>query len=262
MRSASIAPCRLLLRITLIPVDGLPEVADGDDIGRLTANACAAQQTPLADGDVVVVTQKVVSKAEGRVADLRGVEPSARARDFALAWEKDARAVEVVLREASRVVRMEGGVLITETRHGFVCANSGVDASNVGNDGDFVVLLPLDPDASARRIRDTLRGDTGAEVAVIVSDTFGRPWREGAVNVAIGCAGIEPLLDYRGDVDSDGRELRSTVIAAADEIAAASELVMRKLRRVPVAIVRGYEYERGDSGIGPMIRERGKDLFR
>ena len=248
--------------VTLIPVDGLPEVAEGDDLGRLIADACHTQQTPLAGGDVVVVTQKIVSKAEGRVVDLRGIEPSAQARDFALAWEKDARAVEVILREAVRVVRMEGGVLITETRHGFVCANSGVDASNVGRGGDHVVLLPLDPDASARGIRDTLRNATGEELPVIVSDTFGRPWREGAINVAIGCAGIEPLLDYRGDVDSDGRELRSTVIAVADELAAAAELVMHKLHRVPVAVVRGYPYERGDSGIRPVIREQGKDLFR
>ena len=248
--------------VTLIPIDGLPEIAEGDDLGRLLADACSARQTPLADGDVVVVTQKIVSKAEGRVVDLRGIEPSAQARDFALTWEKDARAIEVVLHEAVRVVRMEGGVLITETRHGFVCANSGVDASNVGRGGDYVVLLPLDSDASARRIRDTLRDGTGADLAVIVSDTFGRPWREGALNVAIGCAGIEPLLDYRGDVDSDGRELRSTVIAVADEIAAASELVMHKLHRVPAAIVRGYPYEKGDSGIPPMIREQGKDLFR
>ena len=248
--------------VTLISIDGLPEVAESDDLGRLIADACDAQQTSLANGDVVVVTQKIVSKAEGRVVDLRDIEPSTRARDFALTWEKDARAIEVVLREAVRVVRMEGGVLITETRHGFVCANSGVDASNVGRSGDYVVLLPLDSDASARRIRDTLRDATGADVAVIVSDTFGRPWREGALNVAIGCAGIEPLLDYRGDVDSDGRELRSTVIAVADEIAAASELVMHKLHRVPVAVVRGYPYEKGDSGIRPVIREQGKDLFR
>ncbi len=248
--------------VTLIPIDGLPEIAEGDDLGRLIADACVAQDTPLADGDVAVVTQKIVSKAEGRVVDLRGIEPSDRARDFALTWEKDARAVEVILREAVRVVRMEGGVLITETRHGFVCANSGVDASNVGKGSDYVVLLPLDPDASARRIRDALRDLTNADVAVIVSDTFGRPWREGAINVAIGCGGIEPLLDYRGDVDSDGRELRSTVIAVADEIAAASELVMHKLHRVPAAIVRGYPYERGDSGIRPVVREPGKDLFR
>ena len=249
--------------VTIIPVHGLPEIAEGDDLGRLVARACQAQATPLADGDILVVTQKVVSKAEGRVLDLSGVEPSARARDFAEAWEKDARAVEVVLREAVRVVRMESGVIVTETRHGFVCANSGVDASNVGKDGDdYVVLLPLDPDASARRIRDGAREAAGADAAVIVSDTFGRPWREGAVNVAIGAAGIEPLLDYRGQTDDDGRELRSTVIAVADEIASAAELAMGKLARTPAAIAHGYPYRKGESGIGPVIRERGKDLFR
>ena len=249
--------------ITIIPVHGLPEIAEGDDLGMLAARACEAQATPLADGDVLVVTQKVVSKAEGRVLDLGGVEPSARAREFADAWEKDARAVEVVLREAVRVVRMESGVIITETRHGFVCANSGVDASNVGRgDGDCVVLLPLDPDASARRIRDAAREAAGADVAVIVSDTFGRPWREGAVNVAIGAAGIEPLLDYRGLADDDGRELRSTVIAVADEIASAAELAMGKLDRAPAAIARGYPYRKGESGVRPIVREPGKDLFR
>lgn len=249
--------------VTFLPVHGLPEIAEGDDLGRLVARACEAQATPLADGDVLVVTQKVVSKAEGRVLDLSGVEPSAQARDFAEAWDKDARAVEVVLREAVRVVRMESGVIITETRHGFVCANSGVDASNVGKGGDdYVVLLPLDPDTSARRIRDGAREAAGADVAVIVSDTFGRPWREGAVNVAIGAAGIEPLLDYRGQTDDGGRELRSTVIAVADEIASAAELAMGKLARAPAAIARGYPYRRGESGIGPVIREPGKDLFR
>ena len=249
--------------LTILGVHGLPEIAEGDDLAMLIARACEAQATPLADGDVLVVTQKIVSKAEGRVLDLSGVEPSARARDFAEAWEKDARAVEVVLREAVRVVRMENGVIITETRHGFVCANSGVDASNVGRGGeDCVVLLPLDPDASARRIRGALREADGADIAVIVSDTFGRPWREGAVNVAIGAAGVEPLLDYRGQADDDGRELRSTVIAVADEIASAAELAMGKLDRAPAAIVRGYPYRKGESGVRPVIRERGKDLFR
>ena len=186
-----------------------------------------------------------------------------RAREFALTWEKDARAVEVVLREAVRVVRMEGGVLITETRHGFVCANSGVDASNVGRGGDYVVLLPLDPDASARRIRDARSATPPAQTSPSSFRTRSAALGARArINVAIGCAGIEPLLDYRGDVDSDGRELRSTVIAVADEVAAASELVMHKLHRVPVAVVRGYPYQKGDSGIRPVIRDKGKDLFR
>lgn len=248
--------------VTITGVSGLPEIAAGDDLGALIARACEAQGTPIADGDVLVVTQKVVSKAEGRVLDLSGVEPSAEAREFAEAWDKDARAVEVVLREAVRVARMESGVVITETRHGFVCANSGVDASNVGRGGDWVVLLPLDPDASARRIRAALREAAGADAAVIVSDTFGRPWREGAVNVAIGASGVEPLADYRGQADDDGRELRSTVIAVADEIAGAAELAMGKLARAPAAVVRGYAYARGESGVRPLIREAGKDLFR
>ena len=248
--------------VTLIPIEGMPEVTPGDDVGALIVEALARQRTPLQDGDVLVVTQKVVSKAEGRIVDLRTITPSARANDFARRWEKDARVVEVALAEAVRVVRMENGVLITETRHGFVCANSGVDGSNVGSSsGDVVTLLPEDPDASARRIRDRVR-EAGAEVAVIVSDTFGRPWREGAGNVAIGVAGIEPLWDYRGQQDTDGRELHSTVIAVADELAAAAELVTNKLDRVPAAIVRGYAFTASESGIAPVIRGRAKDLFR
>ena len=248
--------------VTLTPIEGMPEVTPGDDLGALIVEAVAAQRTPLQDADVLVVTQKVVSKAEGRVVDLRSVTPSALAADFARRWEKDARVVEVALSESVRVVRMDNGVLITETRHGFVCANSGVDGSNVGRAGeDAVTLLPEDPDGSARRIRDRVRA-AGAEVAVIVSDTFGRPWREGAGNVAIGVAGIEPLWDYRGRKDTDGRELHSTVIAVADELAAAAELVTNKLDRVPAAIVRGYAYTPGESGIAPVIRERAKDLFR
>ncbi len=250
-------------QVTLIGVDGVPEITAGDDLGALLVEACAKQGTPLADGDVLVVTQKVVSKTEDQVIDLRTITPSALAIDFAARWEKDARAVEVVLQEAVRIVRMENGVMITETRHGFVCANSGVDASNVGTGSvDYVVLLPKDSDASARRIRDRVRDLAKCEIAVIVSDTFGRAWREGAGDVAIGLAGIEALWDYRGEIDNDGRELHSTVIAVADEIAAATELVTNKLTRVPAAIVRGYPYLAGESGIAPMIRERAKDLFR
>lgn len=249
--------------VTLIGIEGLPEIHAGDDLASLLVVAARGHATPLTNGDVLVVTQKVVSKAEGRLLDLRKITPSALAADFAKAWGKDARVVEVALSEARRVVRMDNGVLITETKHGFICANSGVDASNVGSaGGDYVVLLPERPDESARRIRDGIRSLAGIDVAVIISDTFGRPWREGAENVAIGIAGIEPLWDYRGEHDNDGRELHSTVIAVADEIAAASELVTNKLTRVPAAIVRGYPYIPGDSGIAPIIREKGKDLFR
>ena len=250
-------------QLSLYGVDGMPEIQPGDDLGELLVGALANQKTPLEDGDVLVVTQKIVSKAEGRVVDLRTVTPSALAIDFAQRWEKDPRAVEVVLGEAVRIVRMENGVMITETRHGFVCANSGVDASNVGTGNlDYVVLLPIDSDVSARGIRDRVRALTGRTVAVIVSDTFGRPWREGAHDVAIGVAGIEPLWDYRGEMDNDGRELHSTIIAVADELAAAAELVTNKLTRMPAAVVRGYPYKPGESGIAPLIRERDKDLFR
>lgn len=249
--------------VTLIGIGGIPEITVGNDLGSLLVDACATQGTPLVNGDVLVVTQKIISKAEGQVVDLRKIKPSALAIDFAMRWDKDARAVEVVLQEAVRIVRMENGVMITETRHGFVCANSGVDASNVGTgDIDYVVLLPKNSDASARLIRDRVRELTKCEIAVIVSDTFGRAWREGAADVAIGVAGIEPLWDYRGEIDNDGRELHSTVIAVADEIAAATELVTNKLTNVPAAIVRGYPYLAGETGIAPVIREREKDLFR
>ena len=250
-------------QVTLTGVDDVPEITAGADLGAILTAACAKQGMPLTDGDVLVVTQKVVSKAENQVVNLRTITPSALAIDFAKRWEKDARAIEVVLQEAVRIVRMENGVMITETRHGFVCANSGVDASNVGTGSlDFVVLLPTDSDASARRIRDRVRELTKCESAVIISDTFGRAWREGAGDVAIGVAGIEPLWDYRGAIDNDGRELHSTVIAVADEIAAATELVTNKLTRVPAAVVRGYPFLAGESGIAPIIREREKDLFR
>jgi coenzyme F420-0:L-glutamate ligase/coenzyme F420-1:gamma-L-glutamate ligase len=250
--------------VTLIGIEGLPDIRPGDDLARLTVQAAQAQGTPLADGDVLVVTQKVVSKAEARLVKLTTVEPSALAREFAEAWDKDARVVELALREAKRVIRMDNGVLITETRHGFRCANSGVDASNVGPEGEeTVALLPLDPDSSARAFRQDISNVAGADVAVIISDTFGRPWREGAENVAVGVAGMEALRDYKGEQDNYGRELQSTTIAVADELAAAAELVTNKLTRVPVAIVRGYPYQPGGAeGVKPLIREAAKDLFR
>ena len=249
--------------VTLIGVEGVPEIKPGDDLAMLTVEAANRQRTPIAPRDVVVVTQKVVSKAEDRLVRLAEVEPSALAAEFAAAYDKDARVVEVALREAKRVVRMDHGVLITETRHGFRCANSGVDASNVGPEAEEVVaLLPVDPDASARAIREGIKAVAGVDVAVIISDTFGRPWREGAENVAVGVAGMEPLWDYVGQHDNYGRELRTTTIAVADELAAAAELVTNKLTRVPVAIVRGYPYQPGESGGAPLIRGAETDLFR
>ncbi len=249
--------------LAVIPINGMPETRENDNLGQLIIAAAAAQNSPILNNDILVVTQKIVSKAEGRVIDLRTVTPSPPAQEYANAWLKDPRIVEVALRESVRIVRMEAGVLITETPHGFVCANSGVDASNVGKPGhNHAVLLPNDPDLSAARIRQTIRNLASANTAVIISDTFGRPWREGAVNVAIGASGIQPLSDYRGQPDNDGRELHSTVIAVADELAAAAELVMRKLDRAPVAIIRGYPYSPSESGVRATLRESAKDLFR
>ena len=247
--------------IRILGVAGLPEVHEGDDLGGMIAEAVAAGGSPIEAGDVVVVTQKIVSKAEGRVVTLSDVTPSGFAEKIAVRYEKDPRLVEVVLRESTRVVRMDQGVIITETRHGFICANAGVDQSNVETHGE-VALLPLDPDASAASIRDTIAREAGAEVAVIISDTFGRPWREGCTDVAVGVAGMEALVDYRGVTDPAGHELRATVIAVADELASAAELVMGKLDRVPAAIVRGYAYKPGGDGASALVRPPEGDLFR
>ncbi|MDE3094741.1 MAG: coenzyme F420-0:L-glutamate ligase [Chloroflexota bacterium] len=248
--------------VRIIGLGGIPEVHAGDDLPALIAAAARTQHVAVEDGDVFVVTQKVVSKAEGRIVDLAAVTPSPFARQYAAMWEKDARQVEVVLRETKRIVRMEHGVMICETRHGFVCANAGVDASNVERTGT-VCLLPVDPDASARAIRTGLRGALGVDVAVVISDTFGRPWREGHVNFAIGIAGIAPLVNYAGQVDPAGYELRVTQMAVVDELAAAAELVHGKLGRVPVAIVRGAAFSPAeDASSSALIRDAERDLFR
>lgn len=215
----------------------------------------------LRDGDVLVVAQKIVSKAEGRIVRLGDVKPSARALRIARRMRQDARFVEVVLRESRRIVRASRRVLIVETRQGFVCANAGVDRSNVPGE-DCVTCLPRDPDGSARRLAAMLRGRTGARVAVIISDTFGRPWRLGLVNAAIGAAGLEVLRDLRGKKDAQGHVLRGTVLAVADELASAAGLVMGKLERVPVVLVRGYRYTRAGQSARDLIRPAAEDLFR
>jgi len=240
--------------LTITPLEGMPEVTAGADVANLVAGCHA-----LEDGDVVVLAQKVVSKAEGRVVRLDELEPSARAVELAGA-NGDPRHVEAILREAVRVVRSRGGLVIAETRHGFVCASAGVDASNAPGPGTLV-LLPLDPDASARGIRDRLRELTGAGVAVIVSDSFGRPWRQGTTDVAIGVAGLAPLLDLRGTKDASGYELRSTQIAVADELAGAAELVMGKSTGVPGAVIRGYRPD-GDGSASELVMPPERDLFR
>lgn len=245
--------------VQIFGLAGIPEVRPGDDLAGMIL--AAAQDAPLQPGDVLVVTQKVVSKAEGRLADLRAVTPSAFAQAWAATWNKDARQVEVVLRESRRIVRMDRGVLICETRHGFVCANAGVDASNVG-DPDTVCLLPVDPDASAARLAAEVAARLGFAVPVIVTDSFGRAWRNGIINVAIGVAGLRPLADYRGQVDPNGHELRVTILAVADEIASAAELVHGKLARCPVAIVRGYAWEPGVGRAAELVMDPARDLFR
>lgn len=239
---------------------GIKEVAYGDRIGSLIREAAAASLVPILEGDVVVVAQKIVSKSEGRTCDLSHVQPSSVAREWGHSFNKDPRLIEVILNETRRIVRMDRGVLIVETRHGFVCANAGVDTSNVAP--GVVTLLPADPDESAGRIREEIQAALGVKVAVILSDTFGRPWREGLVNVALGVAGMESLCDYRGQLDRSGQTLRSTVMAVADELASAAELVMGKTRGIPAALIRGFAYVEARGSARQLLRESEKDLFR
>jgi coenzyme F420-0:L-glutamate ligase/coenzyme F420-1:gamma-L-glutamate ligase len=245
----------------VIGVTGIPEIQEGDDLASLILTASEAQGTPIEDRDIIVVTQKVVSKTEGALVDLKTIVPSNLANTMAADWGKDPRHVEVVLQESRRIVRMDHGVLITETKHGFICANSGVDASNVPGE-DILCLLPKDPDVSADRIREAIRQRTGYTVAVIISDTFGRPWRDGTTDIAIGTAGIDPLKDYRGEADQSGRTLRVSMAAIADEVTGAAELVTRKNQAIPVTLVRGYQYEESTSGSETLIRDASLDMFR
>ncbi|MGI9050213.1 MAG: coenzyme F420-0:L-glutamate ligase [Rubrobacteraceae bacterium] len=248
----------MVKRIELLPVEGVPEVRPGEDLTTIISDALGED---LREGDVLVVTHKIVSKAEGRLLDLRKVEPSAFAKSFAARYGKDPRQIEVVLRESRRIVRMDRGLIISETHHGFVCANAGVDASNVPGD-DIVCLLPVDPDASAARLREALAARLGLEVAVVITDSFGRAWRHGITDVAIGVAGMDPLSDYRGRNDPHGYPLEASILATADELAAAAELVMGKTDGVPVAIVRNYPYRKGSGNAQTLIMPPERDLFR
>jgi len=247
--------------ITITGISNIDEVQPGDDLARLIVERAGQEDVKLADGSILVVAQKVVSKAEGRLADLRQVTPSALAVSFAEQYDKDARFVEVVLQQSKRIVKMDHGVLIVETHHGFVCANAGVDGSNVPGK-HIVSLLPVDPDASAERLRKQIEEYSGCKCAVIISDTFGRPWREGLTNVAIGVSGMEPLLDYRNTVDEHGFTLHASVLAVADEIAAAAELIMGKLNRIPVVVVEGYSYCAAPGSARKLVRSPERDLFR
>ena len=244
--------------LEVLPVEGLPEVRPGDDLAGLIALAAGRD---LRAKDILVVTHKIVSKAEGRLVDLRSVEPSPLAKSFAARYDKDPRQIEVVLRESRRIVRMDRGLIVSETHHGFVCANAGVDASNVPGD-DTVCLLPVDPDASAAKLRTALSDGTNLDLAVIVSDSFGRTWREGITNVAIGVAGMDPLADYRGETDPHGFPLAASVLATADELAAAAELVMGKTAGIPVDVIRNYPYKPGPGTARDLIMEPERDLFR
>ncbi len=247
-------------RYEVIGVEGLPEIRIGDDLGRLIVEAAARQRTPLREQDCLVVSQKVISKAEGRVVRLAEVSPSPAALAMAQELGRDPRLIELILGESKRVVRMDKGVLIVETRHGWICANGGVDQSNV--DLDAASLLPEDPDRSARALRDRIRQLTGLDLGIVVSDTFGRPWREGLTNVAIGISGIEPIRSYLGERDPAGHVLQATLLAVADELAGAAEPVMGKLSRIPAAIVRGLDLERTEGGSKPLLRDPSRDLFR
>lgn len=248
--------------IQILPVKVSADVKKGDNLAAMIVSSALNSGTEILGGDIIVVAQKIVSKAEGRVVDLRAITPSKKARILARSQHKDFRLVEIILRESRRLVRVRNGIIITETRHGFVCANSGVDQSNVRG-ASLAIILPIDPDKSASRIRSGIRKICAKDVAVVITDTFGRPFRIGQTNVAIGVAGIEATRSYVGLSDMYGRKLRVTEIAIVDEIASAAELVMGKVERVPVAIVRGYEFKPVQkSSINVLLRSKDKDLFR
>ena len=252
--------------LSIIPVPGIPDIKPGDDLVRILADAAGEAGILVEEGDVVVFAQKIVSKAEGRIVDLNEVEPSSFAESVARNLGKDPRLVEVIFSETTKVIRMdrrkpEKGRLIMETRGGIISANAGVDASNVSG-GDHVTLLPIDSDESARKLAEGIKHVFGVETAVIITDTVGRPWRDGLVDIAIGCHGMKAMRDLRGGLDAKGLPLIATVMADADELASAAGLVMEKAASIPVVIVRGYEYERGGTGAREIIRDPEEDLFR
>ena len=247
--------------ITLTAIEGIPMIMPGDKLAELIVHALERMDLKLVPGDVLTLCQKIVSKAENRLVDLKDIEPSPLAINFAARWDKDPRAVELVLRQTSRIVRMDNAVMIVETGPGWVCANAGIDESNSLED-DRAILLPADADDSAVRIRAELKRLTGIEVAILITDTFGRPWRDGLTEVCIGIAGMDPMLDLRGTADLGGRELHHTVIAIADEIAAAAGLLMPKAGATPAVLMRGYKFTPGEGSARALIRPAASDLFR
>lgn len=251
--------------IHIIPVHLSIDIKPHDNLDVIILESLKHAQVNLCDGDIVVIAQKIVSKAEGRIINLEHIKPSAKSLAIAKENDKDARIVELILNESKEVLRLFNGILIVETKQGFICANAGIDQSNVQDGYNNALLLPVDADRSANKIRNSLRKKTGGkDVAVVITDTFGRPFREGQTNVAIGIAGIEPIKSYIGTTDMYGKKLKVTEIAVADEIASAAELSMGKLDRVPIVIIRGYKYQKADekSSISKIIRSKEKDLFR
>ena len=250
-------------RIEIIPIPVVPDIKAGDKLDIIILESMNNANEFLSEGDIVVVAQKVISKAEGRLIDLKLVNPSEKSLQIAKQNDKDPRLIELILNESVDILRLARGILIVETKRGLICANAGVDQSNVEKSNDYAALLPEDADLSARELRHSLKRKTGIDVAVVITDTFGRPFREGQINVAIGIAGIQPIKSYIGTLDMYGKKLKVTEIAVVDEIASAAELQMGKSERIPVVIIRGYVYQMVESSsLSQLLRSRGKDLFR
>jgi coenzyme F420-0:L-glutamate ligase/coenzyme F420-1:gamma-L-glutamate ligase len=241
--------------LQILPVHIEKEITPDDNLSKIIINS-----TDIDDGDILVIAQKVISKQEGRIVELSSVKPSLLSEGISSQYNKDPRIIELILSESKRIVRMKGGLIIVETNHGFICANAGIDESNVAN--GFATLLPLNSDKSAELIRKNILDETGKNIAIIIADTFGRPFRMGQTNCAIGISGLNPILDYSGTLDSFNRILRVTAIAIADELSAAAELVMEKTKKSPVVIIRNYSYDLMDKSIGDLIRPENEDLFK
>lgn len=254
---------QLKQEIRVLPVKLLRDVRPGDRLHSLILRSLVRNNIVLKDGDIIVIAQKIVSKTEGQIINLSSLTPTTIAIQLAKKYKKDPRIIELILRQSKKIVKISNGIIISETKHGFICANAGVDQSNIMNSGEAALLLPDDPDASARKVMHVLKERTNREIAVIITDSFGRPFRNGQTNVAIGVAGINPIRSYVGEEDMYGKKLKVTEIAVVDELASTAELVMGKSKGIPIAVIRGFEYVRNENAvINGLIREREKDLFR
>lgn len=250
-------------KIEIIPIPITPDISPGDKLDSIILESMKKANEFFSEGDIVIIAQKIVSKAEGRLINLKLVNPSERSFQIAKQYDKDARLIELILNESTDILRLTRGIIIVETKHGLICANAGIDQSNVEHSNDYATLLPEDADLSARRLRCSFKKKTGIDVAVLITDTFGRPFREGQINVAIGIAGIKPIKSYVGTFDMYGKKLKVTEVAIVDEIASAAELLMGKTERIPVIIMRGYVYQKTEqASISEIYRSREKDVFR